>query len=109
MAEQGLFVKFNPEKISLVAAKLESQHKRLLQSLANIRKYASNLKNDWQGDSADLYIQEITTLQDQGEELATFLLSFSYDLAKVAGVYVAGEGQAKKKAEALPTDGVFRV
>lgn len=109
MAESGLFVKFDPEKISGVATNLEFQHKRLIQNLANIKRKAENLKANWQGDSAELYMKKIKEFDTQGTEMAKIFLAFSQDLASASGIYKTGETQAKQKAEALPTDGVFLV
>ena len=63
----------------------------------------------WKSDSADLYMKKIGELDAQSNEIAGELLSLSQDLAKASGIYKTGESEAKKKAEALPTEGVFLV
>jgi uncharacterized protein YukE len=63
----------------------------------------------WQGDSAALYGEKIKVLDANSAELAAKLQVLSQDLAQASGIYKAGEGDAKQKAEGLPTDGVFLV
>lgn len=109
MADTSVFIKFDPEKIMGVAMNMERQHKRLVQSIANIKKDSENLANSWLGDSSTLYMDKVRELNAEGEEMAKILLAFSQDLASASGIYKAGETQAKQKAESLPTDGVFLV
>lgn len=105
----GVFIKFDPEKILDVANKLDSSHKDVTQSIANIKQQAVNMTNSWKSDSAALYLEQANALFDQGEEMCKMLEEFKQDLREVSGIYKTGETQAKKKAEALPTDGVFLV
>lgn len=109
MADTNMFIKFDPEKIMAVATNLEQQHKRHTGSVSSIIKKSESLMSSWDSDSAKLYKEKAKELKEQGDEIATMLLQFSQDLAKASGVYKAGEAGAKQKAEALPTEGVFRV
>ena len=109
MADKGVIIKFDPVRIAEVATNLENQHKRFLKSLASAKKKAEGLNGLWQGESADLYLEKMRMMEEQGEEMAKIMLAFSVDLAQTSGIYKTGETNAKLKAESLPTDGVFLV
>jgi len=103
------FIKFDAGEIMKVSVKIEQQYKKFTQAAESIKKRFDSLMGSWQGDSAEVYRTKIKELDVQSAEMAEALISFSQDLAKVSGVYKAGEAGAKQNAEALPTDGVFLV
>ncbi|HWQ79797.1 MAG TPA: WXG100 family type VII secretion target [Anaerovoracaceae bacterium] len=109
MADQSIFIKFDPEKISNIAFNLDLQKKRMTELINSIQGRAEALEGSWQGDSAALYLEKMRGLHVSGRELANVLSAFSQDLVSASGIYEAGETGAKQKAEALPTDGVFLV
>lgn len=102
-------IKFDPEKLMEASEKLTGQYKRYVQCIASIKRKAENLLGSWQGDSSALYIEKIKELDLQSTETATALQTLASDLAEASGIYKTGEADAKKKAESLPTDGVFLV
>lgn len=109
MAETGVFIKFDPEKLAEISVKLEQYYKQFIQHTESIRKKSEAMIGIWQGDSANLYISKVKELDAQRNESADVLLSFSRKLAEASGIYKTGETDAKIIAESLPTDGVFRV
>jgi WXG100 family type VII secretion target len=108
MAQTG-FIGFDPVKIAEAAGKLDRQHAAFTQIITGIRQKSESLRPDWHGDSADAYFDKAARLDQQGTELAQILLALSQNLAQASGVYKEGESQARRAAEALPADGVFRV
>jgi WXG100 family type VII secretion target len=109
MADNGAFIKFDPERISLVAANLEKQQALFVKSAADIHNKSESLMANWQGSGAAAYGEEERKLYERGGELAKALLTFSQNLATVSGIYKTGESAAKQEAESLPVDGVFLV
>jgi WXG100 family type VII secretion target len=109
MADTGIFIKFDPERIMEVSEQLARQHKRFIQCSANIKKKSEKLTGSWQSDSATLFMGKIRDIDTQSAEMAKLLLEFSQKLASVSGIYREGEAGATREAEALPTSGVFLV
>jgi len=109
MADQNVFIKFDPEKISITALSLDLQRKRMMELISSIHGKAEALSGSWQGDSAAMYIEKMRGLHVSGEELANALSGFSQDLVSASGIYKAGETGAKQKNETLPTEGIFLI
>jgi len=107
MANEGVFIQFDPEKILEASQTLESLHKRFVQGAANIKSKADSLKSVWQSDSATLYAEKMEGLHQRSEELAVRLQSLSRDLAQASGIYRKGEADSTTEAQGLPTEGVF--
>jgi WXG100 family type VII secretion target len=108
MAQTG-FIEFDPVRIAEVSGKLEQQHNVLTRSLADIKQKSGTLQSEWRGGSAEAYFSKVAELDQHGTEFARILLAFSQNLAQASGIYKEGETRARQAAEALPTDGVFRV
>ena len=108
-AGNGVFIRFDPAKILDASAKLERQHGLFAQCTANIKKKADSLKGVWQGGSAELYSAKMGELDAWSARCAKQFIFFSQELADASGIYAKSEAGAKQKAQALPTEGVFKV
>ena len=108
-AQRRDFIKFDPEKILDMSVTLERQKKLFVQCAANIMKKVDSTRDFWQSDSATLFAEKIKELDAKSAELAAQFQSFSKDLEAASGIYRKGEADAKRQAQGLPTDGVFRV
>jgi len=97
------FIKFDSVKISEVSANLDRQHKRFVDYTSKIREKADSLKGVWQGDSATLYAEKIKELDKISKEISTRFVSYTQELAIVAGIYKNGENTAKTESTGLPT------
>jgi len=107
MANEGVFVKFDPEKILEVSQTLEDLHKRFLQVTDSMKRKSDSLINVWQSDSATLYAEKLEEIYAQSDVLAGRISSLSRDLGQASGIYRKGEADSVKEAQGLPTEGVF--
>lgn len=107
MANGGNFIKFDPEKILAASADIDRMHKSFRDCVSEIKTKAGALNGSWKGDGAASYSAAIDGLDARGTEIAEMLRIYCKELADASGIYKSGESAAKKKAEGLPTKGVF--
>jgi len=82
-------MKFDAQQIAGAGEALLRMHKTFSNQLYNIAATMA-LKEEWQGECADLFLKRCATLQKQGEALAQRMQAFGTRLCEISGIYEGG-------------------
>lgn len=104
----NLTLKFSPEEILKFGETVKVLHGKMAISFNEINSQVRDMMNEWNGASAESYLEKIGILNLKTEKLLQMIALQGQKLVQLSGIYSGSEASAKQTAEALPIDGVFK-